>query len=62
MHNDRYTPDEATARLEAERAVEISPAQPDDVHRIDAADVVDITDADAALAHVKHERAGQMKH
>jgi hypothetical protein len=62
MHANSDTPDDAASRLEAERDVEISPAQPDDAHRIDAADVTDISKAEAATAHVKHERAGRMEH
>jgi len=50
----------AAERLEAERdRVEISPAQPDDAHRIDASDELD---APPGPAHVKHDDAGRMQH
>ncbi len=49
----------AAERLEAERdRVEISPAQPEDAHRIDASDERDIA---PGPAHVKHEDARRMQ-
>jgi hypothetical protein len=60
MHaDDNRIPDDAAARLAAERAVEISPAQPDDAHRIEASGPPEPA---TKPAHVKRDHAGRMEH
>ena len=59
MDADNHIPNDAAARLDAERAVEISPAQPDDAHRFEASGP---PKAAPKPAHVKRDRAGRMEH
>ena len=58
MSEDHVDP--ATQALDAERKVEISPAQPDDSSRIDAPLTAAVETGEPA--HVKHDHPGRMKH